>query len=262
MPTKGICLIAVTLAVFLAGCGDPVIDGTSDVAFRSSVEAMKQLLTEKDGRELDKALQGFEFLISENALTVLADSSRIKERMRSRLRGLSTQEVLDLWNERRDRAIKDLEDKKANTESALENLKNVIIEKSRFRKQRNGMRVVDLTVKNDTEQTISHMYFHGVLTSRGRQNPWVEDDFHYLMTEELEPGKTVSWSFALLAIAWKRAPGNWKNLKLDVTVTRIDGEDDEPIYDAYTNRFSKRDQVRFDTLKSYQGEHVADNNAS
>ena len=53
-----------------------------------------------------------------------------------------------------------------------------------------------------------------------------------------------------------------KDLKLDVTVTRIDGEDDEPIYDAYTNRFSKRDQVRLDTLKSYQEEHVADSNAS
>ena len=156
----------------------------------------------------------------------------------------------------------DLEDKKANTDSALENLKNVIVEKSRFRLQRNGMRVVDLTVKNDTEHTISHMYFHGVLTSRGRKAPWVEDDFHYLMTEGLDPGKSVSWSFALLAIAWKRAPGNWKNLKLDVTVTRIDGEDDEPIYDAYTNRFSERDQVRLDTLKGYQSEHVADNNAS
>lgn len=262
MPTKRICRIALTLVVFLAGCGDPVIDGTSDAAFRSSVEAMKQLLTEKDGRQLDKALQGFEFLISENALTVLADSSRIKERMRTRLRGLTAQEVTDLWNERRDQAIQDLEDKKANTESALENLKDVVVQKSRFRLQRNGMRVVDLTVKNDTEHIISHVYFHGILTSRDRRTPWVEDDFHYLITEGLESGKSVSWSFALLAIAWERAPGNRKDLKLDVTVTRVDGGDGEPIYDAYTNRFSKRDQVRLDTLKSYQSEHVADNNAS
>lgn len=235
----------------LGSCSDqPQLIGESDDQFIASVTSVRESLPESDRENFSTALKGFEFLYGENALSVLDDSTRIKERVRTRLSGMDGQEVLELWAERRDRAIRELEEKKGVNEEALEKMKPVEIERSRFRINRAGQRVVELKVKNNTEFDIAHIYFRGILTSRGRKTPWVDDTFHYPF--ELKPEESAELNFALLGAMWQDVPEGRKNLKLEVTVIRIDSGHETPIYDAYTNPFTKHDLKRLDKLTEFK----------
>lgn len=248
---------ALVLTTGLSGCGAPVIDGASEEAFQSSVERIKGALSDRDRRNFATAIEGFEYIITENALSALDDSTRVRERLRKRLDGLSAEETLELWQERLEKAITALEEKKVQTDAALEGLKGVVVYKSRYYIQR-GQKVVELNVQNKTEHTIARMYFHGVLTTPDQRKPWVEDDFNYNIPDGLKPAKAAGWNFALLSPVWKNAPAGRDDLKLTVTVTRIDGEDEEPIFDAFTNRFTKEDADRLEKLKSYQESTTVD----
>ena len=245
-------LCSVLLAsLALGSCSDqPQLIGESDDIFLASVTSVQESLPETDRADFSTALKGFEFLYGENALSVLADSTRIKERVRTRLSGMNGQEVLELWIERRDRAIRQLMDKKAVNEEALEKMKPVEIERSRFRINRAGQRIVELKVKNNTEFDIAHIYFRGILTSRGRRAPWVDDTFHYPF--ELKPEESAELKFALLGAVWQDVPEGRRNLKLEVTVIRIDSGHETPIYDAYTNPFTKHDLERLETLTEFK----------
>ena len=246
-------------AFILIGCGDePNVDGQSAETFQTSVEAVKLSLAEPDRERLETALKGFEFLYGENALSVLDDSTRIRERVRTRLSGLNGQEVMELWDERCERAIRQLVDKKAVNEAALKAMEGVVIQRSRFRINSAGQRIVEMKIKNDTEHRLTHIYFRGILTSRGRRTPWVDDTFHYGF--ELDPEESVEQKFSLLGATWQDAPEDRKNFNLDVRVIRIDRDHETPIYDAYTNPFTKHDQERLGRLRQFQTERAAENN--
>jgi hypothetical protein len=60
---------------------------------------------------------------------------------------------------------------------------------------------------------------------------------------------------------WRKAPKDAKNLYLNVVVTRIDGELEEPIYDAYTHRFSTKDSKRLEALIAYRQNIKVDESA-
>lgn len=258
---KQTCYILMGM-ICLNGCGAQGIDGASDETFQTSIESLKQGLPDADRLKFDKALEGLQFIFSENALVALADSSRIKERIRTRLNGMTIQDVIDLWDERLAKEIKALKEKKTQNEAAQKELRKVVVQRSLFKIQRNGQRVVEIRVKNDTEHTISHIYFRGVLTSPGRRGAWVEDYFHYGLPEGLKSGDSATWSFALLAAAWEQAPADREDLQLTVYVTRIDGEDREPVYDAQSNPFSRQDQRRLDRLMKFQKDQGADKDAA
>ena len=246
-------------AFILIGCGDePNVDGQSAETFQTSVEAVKLSLAEPDRERLETALKGFEFLYGENALSVLDDSTRIRERVRTRLSGLNGQEVMELWDERRERAIRQLVAKKVASEAALEAMKGVVIERSRFRINSIGQRIVEMKIKNDTEHSLTHIYFRGILTSRGRRTPWVDDTFHYPF--ELDPEESVEQKFSLLGATWQDTPEGRNNFNLDVRVIRIDRDHETPIYDAYTNPFTNHDQKRLEKLRQFKTDNVAENN--
>ena len=90
--------------------------------------------------------------------------------------------------------------------------------------------------------------------------PWVDDTFHYPL--ELEPEESAEQKFALLGATWQDAPEGHRNLKLEVTVIRIDSGHETPIYDAYTNPFTKHDQERLERLKQFKTESVAENDGA
>lgn len=250
-------LSALIVATGLSGCGEPTLDGSTDETFLSSVKTVMETLSERDRKAFARAVEGFEFIVTENALAALDDSTRIRERLRKRLDGLSAEETLELWNERLTKAIADLEEKKIQTDAALEGLKDVLVYQTRYFVQR-GQRVVELKVQNKTEHTISKIYFHGVLTASDRRRPLVEDDFNYNIPKGLKPTEATGWNFALLSPIWKNAPETPEGLKLTVTVTRIDDEKEEPVYDALTNRFTKDDADRLEKLKAYQEASAVD----
>jgi len=84
----------------------------------------------------------------------------------------------------------------------------------------------------------------------------VEDDFNYNIRhtegKDLDPDESATWNFALLSSVWRKAPKDVDNIYLNVVITRIDGEPEVPIYDAYTHRFSTKDSKRLEALVAYR----------
>lgn len=247
-------LTIVFLALVFTACkSGPTVDGTDAEAFDTSVAALRAALPEEDREKLDEVLEAFEYLYSDNVISSLNASEAIRSRLRSRLDGMDARDIFTDWTDRVDKAITALEEKKENTDSAMKNLRSVRVRGAEYYVQR-GQSVVKLNIHNRTEHTISKVYFRGTLWRQEPRKWLLEDDFNYNIryTEgrNLEPGDRAEWNFALLSPVWKRAPADVDNLSLSVIVTRIDGAPEQPIYDAYTDRFTTKDRRRLRRLVS------------
>ncbi len=247
-------LTIVFLALVFTACkSGPTVDGTDAEAFDTSIAALRAALPEEDREKLDEVLEAFEYLYSDNVISSLNASEAIRSRLRSRLDGMDARDIFTDWTDRVDKAITALEEKKENTDSAMKNLRSVRVRGAEYYVQR-GQSVVKLNIHNRTEHTISKVYFRGTLWRQEPRKWLLEDDFNYNIryTEgrNLGPGDRAEWNFALLSPVWKRAPEDVDNLSLSVIVTRIDGAPEQPIYDAFTDRFTTKDRRRLRRLVS------------
>ena len=241
-------------AMISAACkSGPTVDGADAETFDASIAAIKAPLSEEDQGKLDEVLKGFEYLYSDNVISALNASEAIRNRIRSRLDGMDARDIFAEWNERLNKAIAALEEKKENTDSAMESLKDVRVRGSEYYVQR-GQHVVKLSIHNRTEHRISKVYFRGSLM-RNEPRKWIlDDDFNYNIRhtegKDLAPDERAVWNFALLSPVWRNAPEDVDNHYLYVIVTRIDGAPEQPIYDAYTDRFTPKDRRRLRRLIS------------
>ena len=231
----------------------PTVDGADAETFDASIAAIKAPLSEEDQGKLDEVMKGFEYLYSDNVISALNASEAIRNRIRSRLDGMDARDIFAEWNERLNKAIAALEEKKENTDTAMENLKDVRVRGSEYYVQR-GQHVVKLSIHNRTEHRISKVYFRGSLM-RNEPRKWIlDDDFNYNIRhtegKDLAPDERAVWNFALLSPVWRNAPEDVDNHYLYVIVTRIDGAPEQPIYDAYTDRFTPKDRRRLRRLIS------------
>ncbi len=246
-------VIAFSALVSTACKSGPTVDGTDPETYDASIAAIKVTLPEEDQERFDEVLKAFEYLYSDNVISSLNASEAIRNRIRSRLDGMEAQEVFADWTDRVDKAITALEEKQENTDAAMKNLRSVRVRGAEYYVQR-GRSVVKLNIHNRTEHTISKVYFRGTLWRQEPRKWLLEDDFNYNIryTEgrDLGPGDRAEWNFALLSPVWKRAPEDVDNLSLSVIVTRIDGAPEQPIYDAYTDRFTTKDRRRLRRLIS------------
>lgn len=248
------CLFIACFTLVSTACkSGPTVDGADAETFEASIAAIKAPLSEEDQKKVDEVLKGFEYLYSDNVISSLNASEAIRNRIRGRLDGMDARDIFAEWNERLDKAITALEEKKENTDSAMENLKDVRVRGVEYYAQR-GQNVVKLSIHNRTEHRISKVYFRGSLMRREPRKWILDDDFNYniRLTEgkDLGPDERAVWNFALLSPVWKKAPEDVDNLYLYVIVTRIDGAPEQPIYDAYTDRFTPKDRRRLRRLVS------------
>lgn len=247
-------LFAAGLALVAMACkSGPTIDGTDVDTFDATIAEVKATLTEDDQARLDDVLDAFEYLYSDNVISSLNASDAIQNRIRGRLDGMDATDIFAEWKERVNKAIEVLEEKQENTDSAMESLKDVRVRGVEYYVQR-GQSVVKLSIHNRTEHRISKVYFRGSLM-RNEPRKWIlDDDFNYniRLTEgkDLGPDERAVWNFALLSPVWKKAPADVENLYFYVIVTRIDGAPEQPIYDAYTDRFTPKDRRRLRRLIS------------
>lgn len=246
-------LISCIFVIATACKSGPTVDGTDMETFDTSIAAIRVALLTEEKEKLDEVLKGFEYLYSDNVISALNASTAIRNRIRSRLDGMDARDIFAEWNDRLDTAITNLEEKKESTETAMKNLKDVSIRRAEYYTQR-GQSVAKLTIHNRTEHAISKVYFRGTLRRREPRKWILEDDFNYniRLTEgkDLAPDERAVWNFALLSPIWKNAPEDVENLYISVIVTRIDGAPEQPIYDAFTDRFTRKDLRRLRQLIS------------
>ncbi len=247
-------LIAAGFALVTMACeSGPAIDGTDVETFDASIAEVKATLAEDDQARLDDVLDAFEYLYSDNVISSLNASDAIRNRIRGRLDGMDATDIFAEWNERVNKAIDALEEKQENTDSAMASLKDVRVRGVEYYVQR-GQSVVKLSIHNRTEHRISKVYFRGSLMRREPRKWILDDDFNYNIRhtegKDLGPDERAVWNFALLSPVWRNAPEDVNNHYLNVIVTRIDGAPEQPIYDAYTDRFTPKDRRRLRRLIS------------
>ena len=247
-------LIAAGLALVAMACkSGPTVDGTDVETFDASITEVKATLSEEDQARLDDVLDAFEYLYSDNVISSLNASDAIRNRIRGRLDGMDAGDIFAEWNERVNRAIEALEEKKEITDTAMASLKDVRVRGVEYYVQR-GQSVVKLSIHNRTEHRISKVYFRGSLMRREPRKWILDDDFNYNIRhtegKDLGPDERAVWNFALLSPVWRNAPEDVDNHYLNVIVTRIDGAPEQPIYDAYTDRFTPKDRRRLRRLIS------------
>jgi hypothetical protein len=260
-------IILIAWAVLVAGCGENKIDSSSDEKFAISLEAVKNSLTDNKKKEFEEAVGVMAFSQIGNIFEVAANPDRMQRKIKDKLNGKTAEEIIAEGNriiaerkiKEREQAISEiketekkivnLEQKQVNAENAKESLKQFSVVRSRLYFQRSSFMeevVIELTVKNETKHAVSRAYFQGVLSSPGRSIPWVEDTFNYKISGGLEPGEQVTWKLSPNMFGeWSKAPKDRKDMVLTVSVTRIDGADEKPIYNS---AFSKYDKKRLDEL--------------
>ena len=260
--------ISLSILLIFFGCGEPRIDASSEEQLKSSIENVKNSLSEEDQVKFEESLM---FLAMQNLdLSDIFQSGldpddlaeNYLNRVKNELDGKSASEVIsqadvlrnELEEEQRKQAleeIQELEAKKREAELAKEELSNFEVSRSRFYKREDMFRdqpVIELTVKNNTEHAISRAYFRGTYATPGRQVPWLVDEFNYSISGGLEMGEEQSWRLA------PNQFGDWGRLEersdavLTIEVIRLDGPDGEALFNS--QGLSSFEEDRLKDLKS------------
>lgn len=249
----------------LTGCSDPKIDASSDKAMKASVEKVRDSLPEGKRKVFDESMRllalsqiDMKDLFAEGAAGV----GNIEGKVRQSLDGKTGEQIIAeaerVRAERKERErqqaleeIRELEAKRVKSESAREQLKKFQVIRSRFymrEKEFMGKQpIIELTVKNGTDQAISRAYFEGTLASPDRSVPWHKEAFNYSIPGGLEPGEEATWNLAPNMFSDWGKVGAPADAVFTVTVQQIDGADGKPINS--TREFDKNNLVRLNELK-------------
>lgn len=256
----------ILLSFLLSACDKPQIDSSTDDAMKSSIAKVRESLPENKREEFDSALKVVVFSNINMADLMRASSESDKEdiskKMREPLAGKTGEEVISYaqkitverelkQKEQALQEIKELEQKKADSEKAKEELKKVQVLSSRFslepEEYGQPQPVIRLVVKNNSDKAISRVFFRGVIASEGRSVPWLEQDFNYEIAGGLEPNEEAAWALAPNKFSeWGKinAPAG---AVFTVTVTRVNGADKEALFDP--SGFTEQDDSRLEDLK-------------
>jgi cell division protein FtsN len=151
--------------------------------------------------------------------------------------------------------IRTLETKREEFESSDAQLKKFQVIHARFimREQEFGNKqpIIELTVKNKTDQAVTRAYFEATLASPGRRDPWYRDRFNYIISGGLKPGEEATWYLETnMFSGWAKVESP-ADAALTVTVEEIDGADGRPIHVA--REFPGRERERLAELKMKYG---------
>jgi hypothetical protein len=260
-------LTIVLLSLLITGCGIETVDASTDETFQSSMASVKSSLTDEKEKAFDEAVELLAFSEIGNLFAASANPEGLKGKIQGKLDGktadqiIAQAEVVLAERERKERAqakseieeieteISNLQKKRSASETAEEALTKFKVLRSRFYYQESSYRdtaIIELTVKNETTHPVSRAFFNAVLSSPGRSIPWVKESFNYQIAGGLEPGEEATWKLSPnMYGAWSKAPKDRDDMVLTVSTYRIDGADDEPIYDV---EFSERNQDRLNDL--------------
>lgn len=263
---KKIITMAILL-ILVTGCGDKKVDSSTDEKFKSSIESVKNSLTEDKRKEFEDAVQVIAFSEIGNLFEAAADPDGVQRKIKNKLNGKTADEIIAESNQilaerkknEREQAINEIEEikakiaeienKKLEMEKTREDLKKFNVVRSRFYFRKNSFMeeaVIELTVKNETTYPVSRAYFNGILSSPDRSIPWVQDSFNYKISGGLEPGEQVTWKLSPNTFGeWSKAPKDRDDMVLTVSVYRIDGADEEAIYNY---NFSEKDNAHIEKL--------------
>jgi hypothetical protein len=245
---------------------------------------MKEGLSEEDSKEFTEAL----VVIAMKDLNLGAimagtqDGDTVASDMRRSLDGKSREEILTWANEIRaqrqaekeklekeqllaeieaaTQAVAELKSAKEKAEAAKVGLSNFKIKSASFEQRKRPyisrkQPIINLEVVNSTGVAVSRAYFRGVLKSPGREIAWLEEDFNYEISGGLEPGESAKWSLEPNMFSEWGSVDAPNDAILLLTVTRLDGPNEEPIFDS--SEWDAEQDERLEKLLKFLSENKA-----
>lgn len=264
--------VLIGVALIIAGCGEPRLDGSSESAMKASAAKITNSLDGTKKQRFQEAVQ-LVALSQVDMQAVLAGKQNLEGAyggMIASLDGKTADEVIaqadqiKAEREAREKAqalkeIAELEAEQANAESAKTELAKFEVLKSRFylEEQEYTYRkkpLIELAVKNGTAKPVSRAYFKGTIATPGRAVPWLVEEFNYSIPGGLESGESANWTLA------PNMFGEWAKVDVPsdavftVEVIKLDGADSKSMYDASGLSESKKE--RLEKLKAKYPENT------
>ena len=258
-------LVFIFLGVIaLSACAKPKIDTSSDEAMKKSVAKVRESLPEARRARFDEALKivAFEKFKLKIPVPGVPGVNLIEEGFKQALHGktgdeiIAEAEVIEKERQGRERAqalgeIKELEERQIKAEAAKSELTKFQVLRSRFYKKKMEslpeMPIIELTVKNGTQHSVSRTYFRGTLASPDRAVPWLTNDFSHQIQGGIEPGETATWQCRMDMFRQWAVVQVPSDAILTVEVLRIDGPQGEALFSS--SDFSEKDAKRLAELK-------------
>ncbi len=136
-------------------------------------------------------------------------------------------------------------------------LSKFIVERSRFYWQDGVLGdepVIDVTLRNDTSHSIGRFYAIGVLSSPGREKPWLEESFNYSIRGGMEPGESQQFKLAPNRYSeWGGAPKDHPDMIFTVSIERLDDADGNRLFEIVegaTIEWTEQDAARLEALQT------------
>ncbi|MGO2581767.1 MAG: DUF6694 family lipoprotein, partial [Halomonas sp.] len=198
------------------------------------------------------------------------NAAEIAELANAQMHGLTGDEVIkradEILRERRSRereqairTLSRLQEKQAKAASDKEQLARFSIDEARFYISESPYGapepVIELKMTNDTGQALSQLFLRGVVMSPGRETPWVDETFYYIIAGGIEAGETQSLSLA------PNRFGPWGNVEipesatLTISVEGVRGQDDQALWDSSDLTASEIDRLA--RLRDQYGDAMA-----
>ncbi len=235
---KKLSFMLLALAIMLAGCADPAIDGSSEETMAASLEEVKSDLPKDERARFDDALDSYLlFTIGYEDYLQTPQSAATRARIREALHGKTGMDIIDGVPEaERQSALRELARLKEKKQRAIEvkkALEDFRVESSLFYKLKDkyGKPVphVKLRVRNNTPHPVSKAYFRSTLTAPGRAAPLLRKEFSYQAPGGLTPGRDAYWQLTFDRYSEWGTVDAPVDAVLYVEVFRLDGTDNKPL---------------------------------
>ncbi|APY10168.1 hypothetical protein BWZ22_02480 [Seonamhaeicola sp. S2-3] len=260
-------LFAILTSILIVSC-QKKIDGSTEESMKKSIEEINESLDESKKEEFQESMQLMMFNGLELADLMKEDGAEnMANDFKTRVDGMTAEDIIEegkkikkqIEQKKKEQAkseILELYSARENAEKDKQMLSKFEVKRSRFYIRKSGTYyitkepIIELTVKNGTDQAVSRAYFTGTLASPERTIPWIKDDFNYEISGGLEPGEEVTWYLAPNMFSdWGEVDAP-KDAILTVEVTQLDGANGDELYS--TNNFGEDEQERLEELlKSY-----------
>ncbi|AJY50781.1 DUF6694 family lipoprotein [Vreelandella glaciei] len=245
-------LSAIALSVLMiAGCSDPKIDTSSMPASVVSVEKVRNSLPTYKRDDFDQGLIIISTASTFNSIDILnpnrMNAAEIAESANMQMHGLTGDQVIEradqILRERRSRereqamrTLTRLEEKQAKANSDQQQLARFSIDNARYYMSESPYGapepVIDLEVTNATDKVISALSLRGRVISPDRSQPWIDEQFYYVMPGGIEPGETLAWSLAPNRFGPWGEPQIPSNAELTVSLEGLRGAEKQPLWDS------------------------------
>lgn len=258
-------LYVIAIAIFLSGCGDTTIDGSSEESAKQSLDDIRSDLSDEKKQEFNEAMSAiiFDDIGDLGGLFGAAmEPEQFIDDIKGKIDGMTASEIIERGNkiqkEQIEQEKKDIIEQIDDFEERIENAQNarqqasddftVTTSEYQIRDPDIGAvrGLIEVGIRNKTDKWVSAIRFESEVYSEEREVPWIEGNHRYEMSGGLAPGESDTWTLRPSGIEWNN-PDAPESAKLDITVVNAEDENGDLFYEV--NELNALEKNELENLK-------------